>query len=127
MMVRLDIATAVINRLASLHGWYTDRILKNWVGKEYDSAVGPKRAQLWLSFDAEYNQFFLKGEFTSAGDNVLATCLSVVPGTATAAEVEAAVDAHIEQAEKAIAGSYAVRLLPWRAPSTVPLNLAAAV
>lgn len=119
-MVSLDIATAVIDRLAEEHGWYTDRILKNWVGKEYDSAVGPKRAQLWLSFDAEYNQFFLKGEFTSAGENVLATCLSVIPGTATAAQVEAAVDAHIVQAEKAIAGSYAVRLLPWRAPSTVP-------
>ena len=127
MIVRLDIATAIVDRLVALHGWYTDRILKNWVAKEYDSAVGPKRASLRVTFDAENNQFFLNCEFTSAGEDVLAGCLAVIPATATAAEVEAAVDAHIARAEKAIAGSYAVRLLPWRAPSTVPLNLAVAL
>jgi hypothetical protein len=120
MMVQLDIATAVIERLVALHGWYPDRIRTNWAGKEYDSAVGPKRAQLWMSFDAENNQFFLKGEFTSAGEDVLANCMTVIRGTATVDEVEAAVDAHLVRAEKAITSSYAVRLLPWRAPSTVP-------
>lgn len=112
----IDISVAMIDRLVAQHGWYTDRIVKNWVGKEYDSAVGLKRAQLWTTLDAEYNQIFLKGEFTSAGENVLATCLGIIPGTATAEEVDAAVDAYIVNAEKAIAGSYAVRLLPWKAP-----------
>lgn len=113
---------AIIAHLVAKHGWSQDRIKTNWVSKEYDSAVGLKRACLWATFDAVYNQVLMNGEFTSAGENVLAICFSCIREDADTVTLEAAVDAFIAQVEKAIAGSYAVRLLPWRAPSTVPYS-----
>lgn len=107
----MDIQETVIQHLATQHGWSTDRILNNWVCKYYDSAVGPKRAALWLTFDAECNQYWLRGEFTSAGQNVLATSYAIIPSTAAENEIQSAVDAFIVEAEKEIEGSYAVRLL----------------
>jgi len=108
----MNIQELVISRLVKQHGWFTDHLVPNWVGKHYKTAVAPTaRASLRLSHDKVNHQFWLNGEFTSAGENVLATAFACLPEAFDEAEVHAAVDEYIADAEKRIAGAYSVRLL----------------
>lgn len=97
-----------------------DRLLNNVLQKEYQTAVAPKMATLWLTYDAVYSHYWLKGEFVSAGVNVLASCSGCIPGASDLDAVHAKVDAFAGDAEQAIAGSYAVRLLRGRSLSGWP-------
>ena len=106
-----DVWVPVMERLTTVHGWTNDPILKNLATKEYDSIVGEKKATLWFSFDAVNVQYLLKGTFVSAGEDVLAGHIACIPGDADQPTIEQHVDAYIAAVEKAIAGSYAVRLL----------------
>ncbi|MCW5292650.1 hypothetical protein [Verminephrobacter eiseniae] len=110
----MDIHATVIQRLGERHGWSPDRLLNNVLQKEYQTAVAPKMATLWLTFDAEYSRYWLKGEFVSAGVNALASCIECIPCASDLDTVHTKVDALARDAEQAIAGSYAVRLLRGR-------------
>lgn len=114
----VDVQKAVIERLIEHHGWYGDRIMGNWAAKNYATFAGHTRASVWVTPDQEYEQVWLKGEFHSAGENVLAGCFGCIREPATSEAVHAAVDAYIVQAEKAIEGAFSVRVL--RARQGVP-------
>lgn len=114
----MDIHATVIQCLVERHGWSVDRLLNNVLQKEYQTAVAPKIATLWLTFDAVYSHYWLKGDFVSAGVNALASCFGYFPSTSDLDTVHAKVDAFAEDAEQAIAGSYAVRLLRGRSLSS---------
>jgi len=107
----MELQETVIARLLTHHGWASDRLRKTVAYKDYESAVGLKRAVVWITYDAECKQFWMHGEFTSAGEDVLATCYSCISAAADQNTVSNAVDSFVADAERRIAGSYAVRLL----------------
>lgn len=110
----MDIHATVIQRLVEQHGWSSDRLLSNVLQKEYRTAVAPKMATLRLTFDTVYSHYWLNGEFVSAGVNVLASHFACIPSASDLNTVHGKVDAFVDDAEQAIAGSYAVRLLRGR-------------
>ena len=81
-------------------------------------AKGEKKASLWFSFDATNNMYYLRGTFVSAGEDVLAGRCACIPGTADQSVIQQKVDDYLADAEKAIAGAYAVRLLASHHAST---------
>lgn len=102
------------------HGWHKDRIVDAF-SKTFETVVAPKRASIWLSFDHECDRWWLKnGEFTSAGENVLAGTFAIFPTGMPDDEVEDTVAALVAGMEGSIAGAYSVRLLGQRGLEGLP-------
>lgn len=96
------------------HGWTKDRIVDAF-SKTFETVVAPKRASVWLSFDHECDRWWLKnGEFTSAGENVLAGSFAIFPTGMPQDEIEDTVVALVAGMEGSIAGAYSVRLVGQR-------------
>lgn len=96
--------------LATL-GWEKDLYLDVF-SKAFKTAVGPRAASLWLRFDKESNQWlFRDGDFTSAGENVLAAHFADFPVDMPEEDVKKTVAAYVAAAERKIASAYSVRLL----------------
>jgi len=92
-------------------GWHKDRIVDAF-GKTFETIVAPKRASVWLSFDQECNRWWLRhGDFTSAGENVLAATHAIFPVGVPHEKIEATVVAFVAEMERKIAGAWSVRLL----------------
>lgn len=93
------------------HGWAKDRIVDAF-SKTFETVVAPKRASIWLSFDRECDRWWLKnGEFTSAGENVLAGSFSIFPVDMADREIGKSVAVLVSEMERKVAGAYSVRLL----------------
>src|SRR5689334_21518387 len=93
------------------HGWAKDRIVDAF-SKTFETVVAPKRASIWLSFDRECDRWWLKnGEFTSAGDNVLAGICAIFPIDMADREIGKSVAVLVSEMEQKVAGAYSVRLL----------------
>lgn len=99
-------AKAIIDHLLA-QGWNGDRILKNIALKVYS----PHEAVIRVTPDPEYPQYWVKGEYHSKGENVLSTCYACIQAAASPAEVTAAMDRFLEEAEREINQSFAVRFL----------------
>lgn len=92
-------------------GWQKDRMVDVF-SKSFETAVAPKRASIWLRFDQENNHWRLtNGDFTSAGENVLATCTRILHAGMQQDEIEQAIADFVAEMEREIAGAYSVRLL----------------
>jgi len=100
------IANAIIGRFQE-KGWRTDYILRNVASKTYL----PHTAVVRVEVDTEYQQYWVKGEYTSVGQNVLSTCYACISASATPAELVAAVDRFLVEAEQRINQSFAVRFI----------------
>lgn len=110
---------AIVDCLAQ-HGWAKDRIVDAF-SKTFETVVAQKRASIWLSFDGECDRWWLtNGEFTSAGENVLAGSFAIFPSGMPHIEIEATVAALVAGMEGSIAGAYSVRLLGQRAREGSP-------
>lgn len=93
------------------YGWQKDRIVDAF-SKTFETVVAPKRASIWLKFDQECNRWWLtNGDFTSAGENVLAACFAIFPVGMSQDEIAQTVEAFVAELERKIAGAYSVRLL----------------
>lgn len=93
------------------HGWKKDRIVDAF-SKVFKTAVSPKRASIWLRLDHEFPRWWLTdGDFTSAGENVLAATSTMLPLDMSPAALEHAITAFVEEMESKIAGAWSVRLL----------------
>ncbi|WP_225031107.1 hypothetical protein [Paraburkholderia sp. XV] len=93
------------------HGWRKDRLVDAF-SKTFETVVAPKQASIWLSFDKECSRWWLaNGDFTSAGENVLAGAYAIFPIGMSQTAVEQAVAALVDEMERKIAGAYSVRLL----------------
>lgn len=88
-------------------GWKDDRIIKNVATKTY----APNQASLRVLLDADNDRYYVTGEYTSAGENVLATCYAYIDATAVAAQCDNILTRFMENVERQIAGSFAVRFL----------------
>lgn len=99
-------ANAIIARLEH-HGWKADRILRNAASKTYL----PHTAVVRVELDSEFQQYWVRGEYTSVGQNVLSTCYACVQASSTPAEVIVAMDQFLEEAESRINQSFAVRFI----------------
>jgi hypothetical protein len=75
----------------------------------YDSAVGKKEVQAYLSWD-QYN-WNLSGNSLCPRSNFLATASVLIPRDSNADELNSLLFKFCQNVEKAIADSYAVRLL----------------
>ncbi|MFM0756091.1 hypothetical protein [Paraburkholderia strydomiana] len=105
------------------HGWAKDRIVDAF-SKTFETVVAPKRASIWLRFDRECDRWWLKnGEFTSAGENVLAGSFAIFPTGMPHDEIEDTVAALVAGMEGSIAGAYSVRLLGQREQQGTPDTL----
>jgi hypothetical protein len=93
------------------HGWHKDRIVDAF-SKCFETVVAPKRASIWLRFDQACNRWWLTGgDFTSAGENVLAATFAIFPLDMPDREVEQTIAALVAGMDARIAGAYSVRLL----------------
>ncbi|MCA3186379.1 MULTISPECIES: hypothetical protein [unclassified Cupriavidus] len=111
--------STIIDCLAEL-GWQKDSIVDAF-SKTFETVVAPKKASVWLSFDQEGNRWWLRnGEFTSAGENVLAACHAIIPIGMPPNEIQKAVEALVAEMEYRITGAYSVRLLRQRDADTAP-------
>lgn len=101
----------IVDSLAQ-HGWIKDRIVDAF-SKHFETAAAPtKQASIWLVFDRECDRWWLTGgEFTSAGENVLASCSAFFPTGMPENEIRQAIDGFVAEMESKIAQAYSVRLL----------------
>ncbi|OXC78742.1 hypothetical protein [Caballeronia sordidicola] len=100
----------IIEALAQL-GWRKDKIVDAF-SKTFETAVVPKRASIWLHFDAECNRWWLRhGDFTSAGENVLATTHAIFPVSMSPDAIEKTVAALVAEMGRNISRAWSVRLL----------------
>lgn len=95
-------------------GWRKDEIVDAF-SKTFETAVVPKQASIWLHFDEECNSWWLRqGDFTSAGENVLAGCHAILLAGMPQVEIAEAVAALVADMERKIGGAWSVRLLRHR-------------
>lgn len=93
------------------HAWQKDTIL-DFFNKNFETFVGPARACIWLRFDQECERWWLtNGDFTSAGENVLATSHAIFPVDMPEPEIRRVVANLVAEMERKIAGAFSVRML----------------
>ncbi|MCX4150003.1 MULTISPECIES: hypothetical protein [Paraburkholderia] len=91
--------------------WEKDSIL-DYFNKNFETFVGPARACIWLRFDHECDRWWLtNGDFTSAGENVLATSHAIFPVGTPESEIQQVVAELVAEMERKIAGAFSVRML----------------
>jgi hypothetical protein len=101
---------AIVASLAK-YGWRKDRLVDAF-SKTFETVVAPKRASIWLRFDQECSRWWLaNGDFTSAGENVLAASFAIIPTGMPQTMIEQTIAAVVDEMERKIAGAYSVRLL----------------
>lgn len=89
------------------HGWFVDRIIKIVASKVY----GPNQATLWVTFDSEFDQYWVKPDYRSCGLNVLSSFTISIPGSTSKEDREKKLKAFISEIEIEINTSFAVRHL----------------
>jgi hypothetical protein len=91
--------------------WEKDGIL-DFFNKNFETFVGTARACIWLRFDQECDRWWLaNGDFTSAGENVLATSHAIFLVEMPESEIRRLVAELVAEMERKIAGAYSVRML----------------
>ncbi len=100
------VVNTIIGHLLA-QGWSGDRILKNVANKLYS----PNRALVRVEFDSEGQQYWVNGEYTSMGENVLSGCFICIKETSLRADITAAMDRFLMEAESKISQSFAVRFI----------------
>lgn len=105
-------AQAVLVRLASQHGW-TPRSTPAFMAiRDYDTFRGPAPANLRFVLDKVNGLIYSKGEFTSAGENVLALARGgIFRAGQSGAELNALVDEFAANVDKAVATAFSVRMM----------------
>lgn len=103
----------IVEQLAK-SGWHKERIVDAF-SKTFETVVAPKNASIWLRFSQEDNCWrFYGGDFTSAGENVLAVLpfdLCSFPLGMAPDEIGQRIGALVAEMERRIAGAYSVHLL----------------
>ena len=100
------VVSALIGYLLA-QGWSGDRIVKNVAFKVHS----PNQAVVRVTFDSDYRQYWIKGEYTSEGQNVLGACFACIKATSSPAEIAAEMGDFLRRAESLISNSFAVRYL----------------
>jgi hypothetical protein len=91
-------------------GWQKDTIL-DFFNKSFETFVGGARACIWLKFDDECDCWWLdNGDFTSAGENVLATSYAIFPVGMPQNEIDQTVTALVAEMERKVSGAFSVRM-----------------
>lgn len=99
-------ANAIVAHMLA-QGWECDCILKNAVTKQ----VGPRHASIWVEFDSENQQYWLKGEYTSAGEDVLSTCFCHIKVTSSPEEITKEMARLLTDVDARLSQSFAARFL----------------
>jgi len=92
-------------------GWKGDRLLPHVLNKVYATAVGPKEATVRADVVHASEMNWLNAVYWSEGRNVAATCYAFLASTADKEVVISKVERFLADVERAIAGTYAVKLL----------------
>lgn len=100
------VANAIIAHLVA-RGWANESILRNVASKEYL----PNTAVVRVELDSENEMYYVLGDYTSCGHNVLAIYTGYIKASSTPEQLTAAMDKFLVDAEKAINESFAVRHL----------------
>jgi hypothetical protein len=108
-------ANGLVKHLLS-KGWFADRIIKNIATKEYS----PHRALIRVTLDSENDQYWVNGEYTSKGENVLSGCFACIKTGSSLEDSNAAMDDFLEEVEDRIGQSFAVRFL---AKKKIPVTM----
>jgi hypothetical protein len=99
-------------RLRTAHGFTPDRIFPTFASKDFMTAVGWKTAVIRVVVpDNGLNQIWLMGEYQSEGKNALVGCMAIMPQDADEATLNAHIDKFSQDVDKAVAETYAGRLL----------------
>jgi hypothetical protein len=100
------VANAIIAHLVA-QGWSNDYILKNVASKKYL----PHTAVVRVELDSENEMYYVHGEYTSCGQNVLSIYTAYIKAACTPEQRKAAMEKFLLDVEKAINNSFAVRHL----------------
>lgn len=111
--VQAAATVASVIAMFATSGWKVDADWQCTGTKPYETAVGPKEAIVYARVGRE-GGIVIEGEYQSEGRNALSTCWGRVPDKAEESVQMAAVDRWIAEADKAVAGTYAARLLSGR-------------
>lgn len=103
----MNVQDVVMQRLA-LNGWVADRPTANTAIKKYQT---PSDAVARLTYDKECEQYWLNGEYTSAGVQELSGCFACIPASSEVASIEAKVDIFCVEADSRVEKSFAGRFL----------------
>ncbi|AJY53198.1 hypothetical protein [Halomonas sp. KO116] len=111
-----------LSQLVTAYGWlpaspFDLRHTGILATKDYDTAVGPKTASLWLS-PAGAGQFRLAGNYCSEGRNVLSTVSGYCWESSSHHDLQATLEKVLSQIDQNVDQSYARRLLLGRSATS---------
>lgn len=103
----------IISAMAA-RGWEKDHIV-DCFSKPFDTFIGLQaaRASVWMRDDREQGGIWLlDGNFTSAGENVLAMSNLHLQSTLSDEQIVSKVSGLIDQMEEAVSQAFSVRMIP---------------
>lgn len=104
----MDIRHAVAQHLAAIGGWAIGQGTAV-ASKMYDTAVGPKEAQIYLMRGTA--RFTLTGQYYSEGRNALEAVMVLIEPTIGDEQLREMVEQFAGKVDAAVAATYAARLL----------------
>jgi hypothetical protein len=99
--------TALLSHLALVHGWVPDPVNTNVATKEFDTAVGPKKASIWARTLHSSGKVYLTADYQSEGRNMAESCWREVPAECDDIELAAHARAHQDQVVQSVNQTYA--------------------
>lgn len=106
-----DEIMAEIQRQLQSHGW-SPLGLGSLASKHFETAVGPKEAQLYLSdWGHDSPVYVINGIYQSEGRNVLSTTSAHIPKSVTKEDLLALVNNFAPSVDQAVSETYAAKLL----------------
>lgn len=100
------ISTFIIGYLLA-NDWVRDDILKNVATKTYL----PHRAVVRVELDSEYGQYWVTGEYTSQGENVISGCIACIKINSPLVDATTRMAKFLTDVESEINQSFAVRFI----------------
>ncbi|OUL97941.1 hypothetical protein [Variovorax sp. JS1663] len=100
---------AQFSQALAARGWNLDRVRVDVASKDYETAAGGRTAFVYCRQNRD-GDHVLTGDYWSEGRNVLSTCWALFRPGADEATIASEIERFAAEAEKTIAGTYAMRI-----------------
>lgn len=103
--------SAFVAHLVSQHGWKADSSIPNVATRDYDTAVGPKQASIWLTTCQTTGDTYLWPRYDSEGRNAAESTVGYSCSLTPDAQALEELDAYVQRLDECIGQTFAARLL----------------